>query len=55
MPGDTEASIEASLRHIIGHSSRQRIQALCEGYIASGNYKEISNTLATAEGLEGRL
>ncbi|KAF8135382.1 hypothetical protein EV363DRAFT_1158796 [Boletus edulis] len=52
---DSESAIEGSLKSIIGSSSRQKIQALCDRFIDSGNYREIYSTLSAVEELDTRL
>ncbi|KAF8132752.1 hypothetical protein EV363DRAFT_1295609 [Boletus edulis] len=52
---DSESTIEGSLKSIIGSSSRQKIQALCDRFIDSGNYREIYSTLSAVEELDTRL
>lgn len=55
MSSDSETSIELTLKEIIGRSSRERMDALCQCFIASGNYQEISNTLSLVEALNKRI
>lgn len=40
---------------MFGGSFRQRMKTLCEGFIASSDYKEIYDTVSAVEGLEARL
>lgn len=48
---DSERNIKSALKKIIGHSSRARITALYEGFLASGKYTEIHDTLSGLEDL----
>ncbi|KAF8435934.1 hypothetical protein L210DRAFT_3505932 [Boletus edulis BED1] len=52
---DSESAIKGSLKSIIGSSSHQKIQALCDRFIDSGNYKEIYSMLSAIEELDTHL
>lgn len=43
------------MREIIGGSSRELMDALCQRFIASGNYREIFDILSSVEGLNKRV
>ena len=48
---DSKRNIKSALKKIIGHSSRARIMALYEGFLASGKYTEIHDMLSGLEDL----
>ncbi|KAH0839409.1 hypothetical protein J3R83DRAFT_139 [Lanmaoa asiatica] len=48
---DTESNVKSDLRDIIGASSREWLNALCECFLSSGNYTEINDVLSVVEGL----
>ena len=52
---DSESSIEATLKEVIGISSHKRMDALCQHFIASGDYQDIYHTLSLVEGLYKRV
>ncbi|KAF8120429.1 hypothetical protein EV363DRAFT_1156167 [Boletus edulis] len=52
---DSESDIESALKEIIGTSSRERLHALCEGFLSSGKYTKIYDTLTVVEGLDARM
>lgn len=49
------SDIQTALKGVIGHSSSQRIQELCEAYVVSGDYNDIYKTLTAIEVLDERL
>ena len=51
MSSDSETSIELTFKEIIGRSSHEWTDALCQHFIALGNYQDISNTLSLVEAL----
>ncbi|KAF8449523.1 hypothetical protein L210DRAFT_3641116 [Boletus edulis BED1] len=54
-PTNTVSDIQTALKSIIGNSSRQRVQALSERFLASRDYKDIYDTLSAVEEVEARF
>lgn len=52
---DSEQEIQAKLKEIIGQSLRKRMEGLCQGFISSGEYSEIYETLSAVEVLIERV
>ncbi|KAG6370581.1 hypothetical protein JVT61DRAFT_11378 [Boletus reticuloceps] len=52
---DSKSDIKSALKEVIGTSSHERLHALCEGFLSSGQYTKIYDTLTVVEGLDAHM
>lgn len=52
---DSTVEIENSLKDLTGESWRSFMDALCQGFMNSGDYSQISNVLSKVQSLESRV